>query len=73
MGAIPNDPAIPEAAQRFLPAVDAAPYADASRRFTEQASAMMRWSAPHDHVSRLDTFMQRALTVSRLVTAGAGA
>ena len=73
MGAIPDDPAISDAMQRFVPAVAAAPYADASRRFTEQASAMMRWSAPQDDASRLDNFMQRALTVSRLVAAGAGA
>ena len=73
MGAIPNDPAVSEAALRFVPAVDATPYADASRRFVEQAGAMLRWSAPHDDASRLDNFMQRAIYGSRLVSAGAGA
>jgi flagellar biosynthesis protein FlhG len=73
MGAIPHDTAVSDAAHRFLPAVDASPYADASRRFVEEASAMLRWSAPHDDVSRLDTFMQRAIYGSRLFAAGAGA
>jgi flagellar biosynthesis protein FlhG len=72
MGAVPQDPAISGAAQRFVPAVEAAPYADASRRFESHAGAMMRWSAPQDDASRLDNFMQRALTVSRLSAAGAG-
>ena len=72
MGAIPQAPLIAEAARRFAPAVHAAPYADASRRFEGEAAAMLRWSAPHDDVSRLDNFMQRALTVSRLSAAGAG-
>jgi flagellar biosynthesis protein FlhG len=73
MGAIPHDTAVSDAAHSFLPAVDASPYADASRRFVEEASAMLRWSAPHDDVSRLDTFMQRAIYGSRLFAAGAGA
>jgi flagellar biosynthesis protein FlhG len=72
MGAIPQDPAIGEAAQRFLPAVEATPYADASRRFEGEAAAMLRWSAPQDDVSRLDNFMQRAIYGSRLAAAGAG-
>ena len=72
MGAIPQDPAISGAAQRFVPAVEATPYADASRRFAGEAAAMLRWSAPQDDVSRLDNFMQRAITVSRLSAAGAG-
>ena len=72
MGAIPQDAALAEAAQRFVPAVEAAPNADASRRFAGQASAIMRWPAPQDDRSRLDNFMQRALTVSRLAAAGAG-
>jgi flagellar biosynthesis protein FlhG len=72
MGAIPQDPAIAEAVQRFAPAVQTAPYADASRRFAGEAAAMLRWSAPQDDASRLDNFMQRALTVSRLSAAGAG-
>jgi flagellar biosynthesis protein FlhG len=72
MGAIPQDAAIPEAAQRFVPAVHATPYADASRRFEGKAGAMLRWSAPQDDASRLDNFMQRAITVSRLAMAGPG-
>jgi flagellar biosynthesis protein FlhG len=72
MGAIPHDPAIAEAAMRFVPAVEATPYADASRRFEGEAAAMLRWSAPQDDASRLDNFMQRAITVSRLPAAGAG-
>ncbi len=73
MGAIPHDPVVSEASDRFTAAVDASPLADASRRFGEQASAMLRWSAPQDDVSRLDTFMQRAIYGSRLLSAGAGA
>jgi flagellar biosynthesis protein FlhG len=76
MGAIPQDPAISAAASRFAAAVDATPFADASRGFAELASAMLRWSAPQDDVSRLDsldTFMQRAIHGSRLMAAGAGA
>jgi flagellar biosynthesis protein FlhG len=72
MGAIPHDTAIPGATQRFLPAVHATPYADASRRFEGEAAAMLRWAAPQDDASRLDNFMQRAITVSRLTAAGAG-
>ena len=72
MGAIPQDAAITEAAQRFLPAVHATPYADAARRFEGEAAAMLRWAAPQDHASRLDNFMQRAITVSRLSMAGPG-
>ena len=73
MGAIPADPAIAEAARRFAPAVHAAPHSDASRLFEIQAGAMLRWPAVEDDVSRLDTFMQRAIYGSRLMAAGAGA
>jgi flagellar biosynthesis protein FlhG len=72
MGAVPQDPAVSEAAQRFAPAVAAIPYAEASRRFEAQAAAMLRWSALENHASRLDNFMQRAITVSRRQTAAAG-
>lgn len=73
MGAIPIDPAVLVSARGFTAAVDAAPTAAASRRYCEYADAMFRWSAPHDDVSRLDTFMQRAIYGSRLRAAGAGA
>jgi flagellar biosynthesis protein FlhG len=73
MGAIPHDLVVSKASDRFAAAVDASPFADASRRFCEQASAMLRWSAPPDDVSRLDTFMQRAIYGSRMIAAGAGA
>jgi flagellar biosynthesis protein FlhG len=73
MGAIPHDPALGEAASRSAADVHAAPSADASRRFSEQASAMLRWSGPQDDVGRLDSFMQRAIHGSRLMAAGAGA
>lgn len=73
MGTIPQDPAVSEAAANFVTAVDAAPFADASRRFSEQAGAMLRWSAGQGEVSRLDSFMQRAIYGSRLMAAGAGA
>jgi flagellar biosynthesis protein FlhG len=73
MGAIPLDPAVPVAARRFSTVVDAAPTAAASRRYCEYADAMLRWSAPQDDVSRLDTFMQRAIYGSRLQAAGLGA
>ena len=33
---------------------------------------MLMWSAPQDDVSRLDTFMQRAIYGSRLQAASAG-
>jgi flagellar biosynthesis protein FlhG len=72
MGAIPHDPALSEAASRYA-ALHAEPFTDASRRFSEQASAMLRWSAPQDDVGRLDSFMQRAIHGSRLMAAGAGA
>jgi flagellar biosynthesis protein FlhG len=72
MGAIPQDAALVEAARRFVPAVQATPHADASRRFEGAAGAMLRWSAPQDDASRLDNFMQRAITVSRLAMAGPG-
>lgn len=73
MGAIPIDPAVLVSVRRFSAAVDAAPTAAASRRYCEYADAMLRWSAPQDDVSRLDTFMQRAIYGSRLQAAGAGA
>ena len=73
MGAIPLDPAVLVAARRFSAVVDAAPTAAASRRYCEHADAMLRWSAPQDDVSRLDTFMQRAIYGSRLQAAGLGA
>ena len=73
MGAIPQDPGVIEAALGFSAAVDAAPFEDASRRFSEQASAMLRWSATQGDASRLDSFMQRAIYGSRLMAAGAGA
>lgn len=73
MGAIPHDPEVSAAAARCAAAVDAAPFADAARRFSEHAGAMLRWSAPQDDVSRLDSFMQRAIYGSRLMAAGAGA
>jgi flagellar biosynthesis protein FlhG len=72
MGAIPQDPAVSAAACRYAPAF-AAPLADATRRFSEPASAMLRWSPPKDETSRLDNFMQRAIYGSRLIAAGAGA
>ena len=72
MGAIPLDPAIIVSSRRFTAAVEAAPAAAASREFCEIASAMSRWAAPHDDVSRLDTFMQRAIHGSRFHAARAG-
>jgi flagellar biosynthesis protein FlhG len=72
MGAIPQDPAVSAAACRYAPAF-AAPFADATRRFSDPASAMLRWSPPKDELSRLDNFMQRAIYGSRLMAAGAGA
>jgi hypothetical protein len=72
LGAVPQDPAVSAAACRYAPAFET-PFADASRRFSEQASAMLRWSAPQDDMSRLDNFMQRAIYGSRLMAAGAGA
>ena len=72
LGAIPQDPALSAAACRYAPAFET-PFADASRRFSEQASAMLRWSPPQDDTSRLDNFMQRAIYGSRLMAAGAGA
>jgi flagellar biosynthesis protein FlhG len=72
LGAVPQDSAVSVAACRYAPAFEA-PYADVSRRFSEQASAMLRWSAPQEDVSRLDNFMQRAIYGSRLMAAGAGA
>lgn len=72
MGAIPQDPAMSGAASRYAPAFTA-PFADATRRFSEPASAMLRWSPPKEDLSRLDNFMQRAIYGSRLIAAGAGA
>ena len=72
LGAVPQDSAVSVAACRYAPVFEA-PYADVSRRFSEQASAMLRWSAPQEDVSRLDNFMQRAIYGSRLMAAGAGA
>ncbi len=69
MGAIPFDPAVSVSARRFSAAVEAAPTAAASRRFCEHATTMQRWSAPHDDVSRLDNFMQRAIYGSRFQAA----
>jgi len=72
MDAIPQDPAVLVSSRRFSAAVEAAPTAAASRRFCDHAATMLRWSAPQDDVSRLDTFMQRAIYGSRL-QAAAGA
>jgi flagellar biosynthesis protein FlhG len=72
MDAIPLDPAVVVSSRRFCAAVDAAPTAAASRQFCEHAAGMLRWSAAHDDVSRLDTFMQRAIHGSRFQAAGAG-
>ncbi|HZN26921.1 MAG TPA: hypothetical protein VFB75_22035 [Burkholderiales bacterium] len=72
MGAVPCDTAIAESARGFASAVDAAPTAAASRRFSEHATAMLRWSAPQNDSSRLDNFMQRAIYGSRLAAVGAG-
>jgi len=72
MDAIPQDPAVIVSSRRFSAAVEAAPTAAASRRFCDHAAKMLRWSAPQDDVSRLDTFMQRAIYGSRL-QAAAGA
>jgi flagellar biosynthesis protein FlhG len=72
MGAIPLDPSVLVSMRGFSAAVDAAPTAAASRRYCEYADAMLRWSAPQDDVSRLDTFMQRAIYGSRVKAASAG-
>lgn len=72
MGALPHDPAVSAAVRRYAPAFET-PSADASRHFSEQASAMLRWSAPKEDTSRLDNFMKRAIYGSRLLAAGAGA
>ena len=72
MDAIPQDPAVIISSRRFSAAVEAAPTAAASRRFCDHAATMLRWSAPQDDVSRLDTFMQRAIYGSRF-QAAAGA
>jgi flagellar biosynthesis protein FlhG len=72
MGAIPLDPAVTECARRFSAAVDAAPTAAASQRFSEHSTGMLGWCTPHNDVSRLDNFMQRAICGSRLAAAGAG-
>ncbi|HYI85884.1 MAG TPA: AAA family ATPase [Burkholderiales bacterium] len=69
MGAVPLDPAVIVSARRFSAAVEAAPTAAASRQFCEHAALMLRWSAPQDDVSRLDTFMQRAIYGSRSLAA----
>lgn len=44
-----------------------------TRSFSQHAETVLRWNAPHDDVSRLDSFMQRAIYESRLTAAGAGA
>ena len=69
MGAVPFDPAVSVSARRFSAAVDAAPTAAASRRFCEHAATILRWAAAQDDVSRLDNFMQRAISGSRVLAA----
>lgn len=68
MGAIPHAPQLNARAARPA-AFDAA----TTRLFSGHADTVLRWSAPHEDVSRLDSFMQRAIHESRLIAAGAGA
>lgn len=72
LGAIVHDDAVNEAASRYAAAVDAAPFADASRRYADLADAISRWPAARDEAVSLDHFMQRAIYGSRLMAAGAG-
>jgi flagellar biosynthesis protein FlhG len=69
MGAVPFDPAVSLSARRFSPSVDAAPTAAASLRFCEHAATILGWSTPQDEVARLDNFMQRAISGSRVLAA----
>ena len=72
MGAIPHDPSVIVSTRRFSAVLDSVPAAAASQAFCELAAAILRWSAPRDSVSRLDTFMQRAIYGSRFRAAHAG-
>jgi flagellar biosynthesis protein FlhG len=67
--------AIPHAPQSHARAARSAAYDAATTRrlFSVLADIVLRWSARHEDVSRLDSFMQRAIHESRLVAAGAGA
>jgi hypothetical protein len=67
--------AIPHAPQSHARAARSAEHDAATTRrlFSVLADIVLRWSAPHEDVSRLDSFMQRAIHESRLVAAGAGA
>ncbi|MES2563826.1 MAG: hypothetical protein V4637_14010, partial [Pseudomonadota bacterium] len=66
--AIPHDAELDASAEAALSCRTAT-----TRSFSEHAETVLRWSAPHDAVSRLDSFMQRAIHESRLIAAGAGA
>lgn len=68
LGSIPHDPQL-HARTGWPAAHDAA----TTRLFAGHADTVLRWSAPHEDVSRLDSFMQRAIHESRLIAAGAGA
>jgi len=68
MGAIPHDPEAGSGA-----AFHSAKLIETARLFSEHAGVMLRWTAPQEGASRLDTFMQRAIYESRLIAAGTGA
>ena len=73
MGAIPQDPAVIVSARRLHRCGRRSAHSRSLTAILRARGAMLRWSAPQDDVSRLDTFMQRAIYGSRLQAAGAGA